>query len=288
MEKPLSVVVPIHKSSEEYSDSPLKQWAKSIDGRCRLVLSLDHTEEGDSLTSWCKKEIPSAIDTVHGTFGNPGQTRNNGLSRVSSEWLAFADSDDYFDSSSAVDAIEDFYDSYDLIVCNYLTIDKNSGKIFKGRNPKCLADLFPELGFWRVLYRSDFVKDLKFPHYRMGEDQIYFSRVLAKNPKIAYSPRIIYRYTLGLPAQLSQSKSSIMELQQSLKQMRIELTQSRNHEDFRKLILLRQEISYKIKTKKRVNLIALANQLKLGLRDIPLIIKCFKNLSLWYLKRKII
>lgn len=288
MEKTLSVVVPIHKSREEDPDSLLKQWAKNIDRRCSLVLSIDHAEEGDSLTSWCKKEIPVAVDTVHGKFGNPGQTRNNGLSRVTSEWLAFADSDDYFDSGSAIEAIEDLNESYDLIICNYLTINESSGKIYKGRNPKCLADLFPELGFWRVIYRSNFVKDLEFPHYRMGEDQIYFSRVLARNPKIAYSPRTIYRYISGSSAQLSRSKSSMIELEKSIKHMRYELMQSPNYADFRKLILLRQEISYTAKMNKRVNFIALAKQLKLGFKEIPLIVKCFKNLSFWYLNRKAI
>jgi glycosyltransferase involved in cell wall biosynthesis len=285
MEKTLSVVVPIHKSREGDSDSPLKQWVKNIDRRCSLILSIDHTEEGDALTSWCKKELPIAVDLVHGKFGNPGQTRNNGLSRVTSEWLAFADSDDYFDSISAIEAIEDLNDSYDLIICNYLTINKSSGKIFKGRNPKCLADLFPELGFWRVLYRSNFVKNLEFPHYRMGEDQIYFSRVLARNPKIAYSPRIIYRYFSGSPDQLSQSKSSMIELEQSIKHMRNELMQSSNCVDFRKLILLRQEISYSIKMNKRVTVIHLAKQL--NFREISMSMKCIKNFFFWYLKRKV-
>jgi len=289
MEKHLSIVVPIHKASKESSISPLKTWTSEIDERCSLILTLDHKEEKDSLTEWCKKEMPSEAVIVHGEFGNPGQTRNNGLKRVSCQWLAFVDSDDYFDSSSAVDSIEHFDKSYDLIICNFLSISEINGRIFKGRNPRSLADLFPELGFWRILYKSEFVKDLEFPVFRMGEDQVFFSRVLSRGPKIAFSSRVIYNYVLSPSNQLSKVESSLSELGKSLEHMRIELLQSSQYLDFRKLVLFRQEMSYAFGTQKKSlrTSISLLKRLELSPKGIGLAIKCFKNLLLWYMKRKV-
>jgi hypothetical protein len=285
-EKRLSIVVPIHKSSEKSSNSPLKRWTNEIDNRCNLILSLDHIEEENSLTEWCQKEMPSNTVIVHGKFGNPGQTRNNALNEVSCEWLAFVDSDDYFDYSSALDSINSFDNSYDLIVCNYLSISEDTGKTFEGKNPKCLSDLFPELGFWRILYRTQFVQGLQFPSYRMGEDQVFFSRVLSRGPKIGFSPHIIYNYFSGSAHQISKTELSVNELGKSLEQMRIELPQSAWNLNFRKLVLLRQEVSYAIRVRKKVLLIVKFIQLNLGPSGILLSLRCFTNLFLWYLSRK--
>jgi glycosyltransferase involved in cell wall biosynthesis len=286
--KKLSIIVPMHKSQENVSSPAVKTWIQEIDMRCEVILSLDHVIEKDSLTEWCKKVIPNKPLIVHGTFGNPGETRNRGLEAASGEWVAFVDSDDYFNTTSALISVEKFGQGYDVIVCNYLVINENKDVVFKGTNPTNLANLFPELGFWRILYRRDFIRDIKFPPFRMGEDQLFFSRVLSIGPKISFSPYFIYRYVDGSREQISRADSSQNELLKSLKEMKIELSQSKEFIEFRKLLIFRQEIGQVFRQEKTsVSKISkVRGLLNFRVKESILVVRSFLNLIFWYFRRK--
>ena len=286
--KQLSIIVPMHKSQENVSSPPVKTWTQEIDMRCEVILSLDHVIEKDSLTEWCKKVVSNEPLIVHGTFGNPGETRNLGLKAASGEWVAFVDSDDYFDITSALISLEKFGHGYDVVVCNYLVINQDKDVVFEGTNPTNLANLFPELGFWRVLYRREFIRDIRFPPFRMGEDQLFFSRVLSRGPEISFSPYSIYRYVDGSCDQISRADSARNELLKSLREMKIELSQSNEFIEFRKLLIFRQEMRQFFR-REDISASRMFQSLKLlnvGVKGTILVVRSFLNFMFWYFRRR--
>jgi glycosyltransferase involved in cell wall biosynthesis len=288
MRESLSIVVPIHRSKKTLPVPPLKKWSSETDESFEIIFALDHAQEGDSLTEWCQNELPKEALIVHGEFGNPGETRNLGLEKVSHDWVAFVDSDDYFDSDAAAKAIKEFGKESDLIICNYYVMDENYKLKFKANKPSNLANLFPELGFWRILYRKEFIRDIYFPKYKMGEDQVFVSRILSKGPRISFCPFVIYHYVEGEHDQISKAKSAHIELALSLRQMKSELKLTENFLDFRKLLIFRQEFSKILKFQKKIpiNLFRALYRLDLRPKGIMLFIKSLGSYGVWFLKRR--
>jgi glycosyltransferase involved in cell wall biosynthesis len=166
--------------------------------------------------------------------GNPGGSRNLGLSRATRKWVTFWDCDDAPDATQVVEMTSNHgMAECDVLIGSYEVqnllnlqvskhrIELNHWKIDVGLNP----------GIWRFVFKREFVVNLSFPDLKMGEDQVFLQRVFSKNPHVCVSQLTVYRYRINVPGQLTSEKSNLNSLilanQLALEEYRILSTKSR-------------------------------------------------------------
>lgn len=147
-------------------------------------------------------------------FGNPGQTRNAGLSISSGRWIQFWDSDDVGDLNPFVESLENR--EADLIVQQYKLMNTESNKI-RHSDTKDILNLVSNPGLWRIAIRRSFLNGVKFPALSMAEDQVFIFNLLTMNPKIEFSKSLTYSYFVGSGAQLTSQKNKMRDLPKSMK-----------------------------------------------------------------------
>jgi glycosyltransferase involved in cell wall biosynthesis len=148
---------------------------------------------------------PNTARLISGYWGNPGGARNAGLETANGTMIAFWDADDLPNLSVVFDALTEKKSSeiviFDYEVENYLTKEKLQVKSreddprFLGLNP----------GLWRMVFKREFLTGITFPNILLGEDQVLFARVLARNPRIEYVNKSSYTYMVNFPGQITNS-----------------------------------------------------------------------------------
>jgi glycosyltransferase involved in cell wall biosynthesis len=152
---------------------------------------------------------------------NPGETRNIGLAAATGSWICFWDSDDYpvIDQilENVIEAEENYYQ---ISVGNYLVgehIKNHPVKFLDVQAARNLSDLYSNPGLWRMAFKRDVIKDVEFPNFRMGEDQIFLFKILATLPRIHFSSRITYKYMIYSDHQLTKSPEALRDVLLSFK-----------------------------------------------------------------------
>jgi len=148
------------------------------------------------------KALLSSIKNINFTilnrsYNSAGESRNEGLSIVDTEWLCFWDSDD-------LPNLNEFYNLYtsvssenvDLVVGQIRTAYVRNGLEIKSKTTKTSSHLTLalDLGFTRILYRSLFIKKLFFSKYKIGEDILFLTEIICKKPSIIFSQALVYNY----------------------------------------------------------------------------------------------
>lgn len=163
----LSIVVAAY-NSEKTLERTLQSLAPLLEKGVQAVIvddgSLDRTYEIADTFS----RTVSGVEVFRLTHNGSASARNFGLSCVKSEFVMFCDADDELLEFSLDDLNET---NSEVIVCSYLyekvngaieivasPVDDSASKAFLF-SPELAKILMNQIGFWRYIYKTDFLRD---------------------------------------------------------------------------------------------------------------------------------
>jgi hypothetical protein len=206
---PLAVIVPIHRRAdilnlvEQISSS---NSAKDIFFIFVLDKSREHDLESHFLADLKKFNLNMRVKSGH--YGNPGAARNAGLEEsFESEWIMYLDADDRLE-------LDDVYsylrlsqtNSFSAVVFDYEELHPSKGS--KRISSRDKVDLTLNPGIWRIAFRADSIRGIRFPPLMLGEDQIYILRGHLMNKNIAFSETVGYRHRIATGYNISEAQKN--------------------------------------------------------------------------------
>ena len=204
MSKKVSVIVPIfnaEKYLQETLDSLTSQTMKDIE-----ILCIDDGSTDDSfkIMEHYQALFPNLIKIFTKVNGGIADARNFGLSKVTSPYFGFLDSDDTVEPKM----FETLYnkaieEDADVIFSDFYWSYPNKETVIKdgpfANNKEILTSMFATL--WNKLYRTDFIKslDVHFPTGYRYEDASFLYKITPYIKKWSYvsEPFVHYRQTAG-------------------------------------------------------------------------------------------
>jgi len=165
---------------------------------------------------WIAANYPHLnIVTRRGEFGSPGMTRNAGLEIARGEWICFCDADDFLRVDNVVSEIKN-NDEHNLIIGQF----QRKSKELKCKNvptATTMKDVYLDPGFWRMAFRNELVREVKFSQIKMGEDIIFLADILRMKPQIKFSQKIFYDYTVGNPLQSTRNTEIFSDVVEAIR-----------------------------------------------------------------------
>lgn len=221
----LTCVIPVSKMSNQlsYLSQTLTQcFANKV--YVILIHDIQDSTTGEQIVALHGfKQLSKAgmIRYLEGSFKGPGPSRNVGLSAVNTEWVAFWDADDspvvekvlqLVSSAEKADALSAFG--------NFEEIDFNSGvKLHANINQKNSNVAFAvgmNPGLWRWVFRTNYIREHRFPNILMGEDQLFLIEISPFSHNIYADQNIVYKYSKNRVGQLTSSRVAINEISSAI------------------------------------------------------------------------
>ena len=199
----ISVIVPcynVEEYLEECLDSIINQTFKDMEIICINDGSTDNTL--NILNSYAERD--SRIKIISQSNQGLSAARNTGLKNVTGEYVAFIDSDDYFELTAFEETLKVIEEkSLDLLIFKLInfddkTLEKEEWDYFE---MKCIMDIIGDNTFTQddigekfyymcvtapgKLYKYELIKDMEFPLGLIFEDEPFFVEVMFR-AKCAY------------------------------------------------------------------------------------------------------
>jgi glycosyltransferase involved in cell wall biosynthesis len=241
----LSIVVPIKDMNDKLQN--LTSWLDSaLDSGFEVILVEDICDIRLTKELEQKARAKTNLKIISGYFGDPGSARNAGKKLASGIWIAFWDADDKGNPTRIREALMSISKSTEMVVFSNDTIDWNTGQL---KEENHVIPMQPDIiqiankpGIWRMVFRSEFVKCINFPSFRMGEDQVFLASVIQEQPQIIFIDEIVYSYFLNVPSQLTSSGEAINDLILAASKMKA-LSRDAKQPTFIYELLIRQYVS---------------------------------------------
>jgi glycosyltransferase involved in cell wall biosynthesis len=160
------------------------------------------------------------VKTFEVSCRNPGGARNLGLQEAETAWVCFCDSDDLPDLRNICDVLtSNVANEADVIRGRYRIIREGIGEPPRQfEEDKVISNHWDLISFgpgiWRYLFKTELIRDKKFPELSLAEDQIFLMRAFWSAPKIKQSELNFYTYFQGNPDALTSNRRNLGELVQ--------------------------------------------------------------------------
>lgn len=215
-EKPLvSVIMPVYNAA-----GTVARAIRSIQAQTEPRWELLAVDDGSADQSGSICDEFAAADARIRVFHTPNrgvsQARNTALAEARGEWIAFLDSDDWYEDRFLHTMLANA-DQMDMVVCTYQFVPAcekvqliETAKEYDLRDSEALADFVVSKEFrymhivWGKLYRKERIFSLFLPNLSWSEDVLFNYENLNSMKQIRILPECMYYYTY-LP-QLSLSK----------------------------------------------------------------------------------
>lgn len=206
----LSIIVPVGPISERMEN--IEKWIPECPPEFELILIVD--EYGDSTFDLLSKFLESKpneaqITLLRGKFGGPGLARNAGLEISRGAWIVFWDSDDLPNVKAVSRILSKVNGNEDVIVCGYEVVNRG---LKSSHVTKSLAKLAYNPGIWRILINQKSIQSSSFPDIRLGEDQVFLSKLIDNSKHIIFEDSCIYSYFTSQTGQLTSGTKNALHL----------------------------------------------------------------------------
>ena len=220
----VSVVIPVYNVApylRKCLDSVVSQSLQNIEIICVDDGSTD--ESSAILKEYAEKD--DRFQVLHQKNGGPGKARNAGLALVTSEYLIFLDSDDWFEEKMLEEMTERAKSSgAEITICRSEGFDTDTGtsqpsewmlrKEFLPASIFTPQEIAPHLfqftyGWpWDKLYRTEFVKKqrLVFPVLPNSEDLVFVFQSLAMANRITMIDKLLVHHRTSRLSSVSNSR----------------------------------------------------------------------------------
>lgn len=207
----ISIIIPSYNEEKNISrclDSILNQTFSDFEVLCVDDGSNDNTF--DIIKEYSKKDnriIP---------MKNPGKgvssARNFGIDNANGNYIGFVDSDDFIQPQMYEFLYRAIIENKcDFSVCHYKKTNELIKKIFEYKTEKFTPENFVsfndseftinnELVFsaiWTKLISKEFLKNIKFNNFRIGEDTVFNSQLCSKDYKAIFVDAELYNYYIN-------------------------------------------------------------------------------------------
>jgi hypothetical protein len=187
-----------------------------------------------SFKEFINQQEANSIKILEVCCRNPGGARNFGLQEVETAWVSFCDSDDHPNLQNISDALNANIGSNSDVIRGRYGINRGGNGAIPGKSEKDgdvsnhweLITFGP--GIWRYLFKTELVRDIKFPEISLGEDQIFLMRALWSAPKVKQIELHLYTYTTGNPEALTSNHGNLRDLVQVFNLGRIGVSDAKN------------------------------------------------------------
>ncbi len=216
--KKVSVIVPVY-NTEPYLrrclDALVNQTLEDIE---IVVVNDGSTDHSLDILQEYEKRYPSKIKLLTKENGGQATARNMGIRCCTGEYIGFADSDDYVDTSM----YEKMYSlakqkDADLVECHYHYLQETEGKLIelktRGniREYKNQKDMFidPQVSPWNKLYRREALTEsgITFPEGLIYEDTAFYIKTISAIKRTVYLDEHLVYYFLRGNSTMNANKS---------------------------------------------------------------------------------
>lgn len=198
----LSAIVPVTRMSGRLDK--LERWLTQAEGLpIEIIIIHDIQDENTSLELRRVIGRHKNLEIIfrEGQFGSPGAARNAGLILDLKKWVVFWDSDDLPRVRQVMEVIEEARPTDEVLIGNYSI--NTAGKSINKYHSNNLDVVALNPGLWRMVFRSELMRHMRFEPIKMGEDQIFLVKLNLQDRKVHFAEDIFYNYYVGHPAQLT-------------------------------------------------------------------------------------
>lgn len=222
----VSIIIPVYNVAD-YLDKCLTSVVNQTFKDIEIILINDGSTDGSDkkCKEWAKRD--KRIKYISKNNEGLGPTRNLGIKTAKYDYLAFIDSDDWFD----VTAIEKMYKAItkydaDMVFCDYYEWDEKS-KAYKKNKAKVLYDGCASTsddlavmyainpGMWFKMYKKTLLKNISFPN-ALYEDMSIYPKIVTYAKKVCQINECLYYYTINRKGSITNNPESYKYIQAAL------------------------------------------------------------------------
>ena len=213
----VSIIVPVY-NVELYLDECISSLVNQTYTNLEIILINDGSTDGSlkKCEEWADKD--KRIHVYSKNNEGLGPTRNFGVKKATGEWIAFIDSDDWYEKTF----VEKLYvaihnENANMARCNFREVDMD-GRLMKVTNSfeslgveRTDHVIFPELalGLWTILVKRELFNQyfLEQPNCKTQDFAVGLAILLAAK-RCAYVNETLHNYRKGRPGALSTGSKS--------------------------------------------------------------------------------
>jgi len=220
----LTVIVPISRMAGRLD--LMTSWLSNCTLRPISVV-LVHDEQDSETSRELESLIPKLknpdIRLITGIFNGPGLARNIGMQFVTTDWVAFWDSDDFPEVEAILNELWKAQPDVDALIGGFNAFTKNefeNRKTDSSSNHEVMSyfSIFLNPGIWRWVFRAEKISSITFPPYKLAEDQSFLLEFMYCHPKLMRTPTIFYNYIVGQSSSLTSGLGYISDLKDAARQ----------------------------------------------------------------------